>query len=40
MPCHIYAVRKLLILRRLYENCILIGLFCHGCSSMQVWNKY
>ena len=40
LPCHIYAVHKLSTLRRLCENCILIGLFCHCYPSMQVWNKY
>ena len=40
LPCHIYAAHKFLTLRRQRENCILIDLFCHGCPSMLVWNKY
>ena len=40
LPCHIYAVHKFLTLRRKRENCILIDLFCHGCPSMLIWNKY
>ena len=40
LPCHIYAVHKFLTLRRKRENCILIDLFCHGCPSMLVWDKY
>lgn len=40
LPCHIYAVHKFMTLRRQRENCILIDLFCHGCPSMLVWNKY
>ena len=40
LPCHIYAAHKFLTLRRKRENCILIDLFCHGCPSMLVWNKY
>lgn len=40
LPCHIYAAHKFLSLRKQRENCILIDLFCHGCPSMLVWNKY
>lgn len=40
LPCHIYAANKFLTLRRKRENCILIDLFCHGCPSMLIWNKY
>ncbi len=40
LPCHIYAVHKFLIMRKLRDNCVLVDLFCHGCPSMLVWNKY
>lgn len=40
LPCHIYAAHKFLSLRNLRNSCILIDLFCHGCPSMLVWNKY
>lgn len=40
LPCHIYAIHKFLSLRNFRDNCILIDLFCHGCPSMLVWNKY
>lgn len=40
LPCHIYAVHQYLTFRKQRENCILIDLFCHGCPSMLVWNKY
>lgn len=40
LPCHIYAAHKFLSLRKQRENCIFIDLFCHGCPSMLVWNKY
>ena len=40
LPCHIYAAHKFLSLRKQRENCILIDLFCHGCPSMLVWDKY
>lgn len=40
LPCHIYAIYKYVNMRNLRDNCILIDLFCHGCPSMLVWNKY
>lgn len=40
LPCHIFAAHKFLTMRKLRENSILIDLFCHGCPSMLVWNKY
>mgnify|MGYP000502593405 CR=1 FL=1 len=40
LPCHIYAAHQFLSLRNLRDNCLLIDLFCHGCPSMLVWNKY
>lgn len=40
LPCHIYAAHQFLSRRNLHDNCLLIDLFCHGCPSMLVWNKY
>lgn len=40
LPCHIYAINRLLIMRNQRENCILVDLFCHGCPSMHIWRKY
>ena len=40
LPCHIYAVYKFLSMHKLRDNCVLIDLFCHGCPSMLVWDKY
>lgn len=40
LPCHIYAVDRFLRLRNLRDRCVLVDLFCHGCPSMLVWNKY
>ena len=40
LPCHIYAAHKFLTQRKQRDNCVLIDLFCHGCPSMLVWNKY
>lgn len=39
-PCHIYAIDKYLRQCNVRDNHILIDLFCHGCPSMNVWNKY
>ena len=40
LPCHIYAAHQFLSRRNLRDNCLLSDLFCHGCPSMLVWNKY
>lgn len=40
LPCHIYAAHQFLSQRKLRDNCILVDLFCHGCPSMLVWDKY
>ena len=40
LPCQIYAIDRFLKLRNQRENCILVDLFCHGCPSMHVWEKY
>ena len=40
LPCHIYAAHQFLSRRNLRDNCLLIDLFCHGCPSMLVWDKY
>lgn len=39
-PCHIYALDKYLRKRKARDNHVLIDLFCHGCPSMNIWNKY
>lgn len=39
-PCHIFALDKYLRQRKVRDNYILIDLFCHGCPSMNIWNKY
>lgn len=40
LPCQIYAIDKYLQQINRRENFILIDLFCHGCPSMFLWNKY
>lgn len=39
-PCQIYAVDKYLNLRKIRDQFILIDLYCHGCPSLYVWQKY
>lgn len=40
LPCHIYAINRYLTLKGARDRCILIDLFCHGCPSLNVWDKY
>lgn len=39
-PCHIYAIDRFLKLKGLREKCLLIDLYCHGCPSLLIWQKY
>lgn len=39
-PCHIYALDKYFRLLGVREQHILVDLYCHGCPSMLIWNKY
>lgn len=39
-PCQIYAIRKYLILKGLSNQVVLIDLYCHGCPSLYLWQKY
>lgn len=39
LPCQIYAISKYLTHIKKRDNCILIDLYCHGCSSMKIWEK-
>lgn len=39
-PCQIYAAHRFLERRNLRDRCILIDLYCHGCPSLFVWQKY
>lgn len=39
-PCHIYAIDKYLRLRNKRENFLLIDIYCHGCPSLKMWQKY
>lgn len=39
-PCHIYAIDRFLRLKGLREKCLLIDLYCHGCPSLLIWQKY
>lgn len=39
-PCHIYPIDKFLRQRKVRDQHILIDLYCHGCPSMLIWEKY
>lgn len=39
-PCQIYALDKFLRQSKCRENFFLVDIFCHGCPSIFVWNKY
>lgn len=39
-PCQIYAVHQFLEQRKQRDRCILVDLYCHGCPSLFVWQKY
>lgn len=39
-PCHIYSIDKFLRQRKVRDQHILIDLYCHGCPSMLIWEKY
>ncbi len=40
LPCQIYAIDRYLKLRGDRDRHVLIDLYCHGCPSLNVWNKY
>ncbi len=40
LPCQIYAIDRFLTNRKIRDNHILIDLYCHGCPSLNVWEKY
>ncbi|MGN1265889.1 MAG: Coenzyme F420 hydrogenase/dehydrogenase, beta subunit C-terminal domain [Muribaculaceae bacterium] len=39
-PCQIYAIYKLATIFGNRDNFIFIDLYCHGCPSKLIWNKY
>lgn len=39
-PCQIYGIDLYLRSRRKRSNFLLIDLYCHGCPSMFLWDKY
>lgn len=39
-PCQIYAIHRFLEQKKLRNLFFLIDLYCHGCPSLHVWNKY
>lgn len=39
LPCQIYAISRFLEKKGLRKQCTLIDLYCHGCPSMDAWDK-
>lgn len=39
-PCQIYAVSKMSDLKAESDKYILVDIFCHGCPSLKLWDKY
>lgn len=39
-PCQIASIRKMLRLRNMEDNVVLMDFFCHGVPSKLMWNKY
>ena len=39
-PCQIYAIDRMATRRDVRDHFVLIDIYCHGCPSMLLWNKY
>ena len=39
-PCQIYALSKVSDLKAESDKYILVDIFCHGCPSLNLWDKY
>lgn len=39
-PCQIYAFSKIADLKKNRSKYILVDIFCHGCPSLKLWDKY
>ena len=39
-PCQIYAVSKLSDLKAEADKYVFVDIFCHGCPSLNLWDKY
>lgn len=39
-PCQIYGIDKYLQFKKKRDNFIFIDIFCHGCPSINLWEKY
>lgn len=39
-PCQIDSLRRLIKKKKIEENFILVDIYCHGVTSMNVWTKY
>lgn len=39
-PCQVYSLHKYSVLNNQRDRFLFIDLFCHGCPSIKVWEKY
>lgn len=39
-PCQIYALAKYFEIKKNRDKFLLVDIFCHGCPSINLWNKY
>lgn len=39
-PCQIYAFAKIAEIQKNRERYILVDIFCHGCPSLKLWDRY
>ena len=39
-PCQIYALSKAAEQRKLHNKFLFVDIFCHGCPSLKLWDKY
>lgn len=39
-PCQIYALSKIVEMKKVRDNFFFVDLYCHGCPSLFAWEKY
>ncbi len=39
-PCQIYALSKAVGLKKMRDKYLFVDIFCHGCPSLRLWDKY
>lgn len=39
-PCQIYGLSKAVDLKKMRDRYLFVDIFCHGCPSLKLWDKY